>query len=75
MTETIARDLELAASLPRVWRSLTDPERLSEWLAYEVRLDLLRIVQTRPLEILDVVGVPLPGAGRGGSHGPALVTA
>ena len=34
----------------------------------------LRIVETRPLELLDLVGVPLPGAG-GASFGPALVAA
>jgi uncharacterized protein YndB with AHSA1/START domain len=33
---------------------------------------LLRIVETRPLEVLDLVGVPLPGHG-GRSYGPALV--
>jgi hypothetical protein len=34
----------------------------------------LRIVETRPLEVLDLVGMPLPGHG---SHrfGPALVAA
>ncbi|HEY2258549.1 MAG TPA: SRPBCC domain-containing protein [Solirubrobacteraceae bacterium] len=35
---------------------------------------LLRIVETRPLEILDLVGVPLPGQG-GARYGPALVAA
>ncbi|HEY3726863.1 MAG TPA: SRPBCC domain-containing protein [Solirubrobacteraceae bacterium] len=35
---------------------------------------LLRIVETRPLEILDLVGVPLPGHG-GVRYGPALVAA
>jgi uncharacterized protein YndB with AHSA1/START domain len=35
---------------------------------------LLRIVETRPLEILDLVGVPLPGLG-GARYGPALVAA
>jgi uncharacterized protein YndB with AHSA1/START domain len=34
----------------------------------------LRIVETRPLELLDLVGLPLPGAG-GPSFGPALVAA
>jgi uncharacterized protein YndB with AHSA1/START domain len=34
----------------------------------------LRIVETRPLEMLDLVGVPLPGAG-GATFGPALVAA
>lgn len=35
---------------------------------------LLRIVETRPLEILDLVGIPLPGNG-GARYGPALVAA
>jgi hypothetical protein len=34
----------------------------------------LRIVETRPLETLDLVGVPLPGQG-GARFGPALVAA
>jgi uncharacterized protein YndB with AHSA1/START domain len=35
---------------------------------------LLRVVETRPLEILDLVGIPLPGLG-GATYGPALVAA
>lgn len=34
----------------------------------------LHIVETRPLEVLDLVGTPLPGAG-GQTFGPALVAA
>ncbi len=34
----------------------------------------LRVVETQPLELLDLVGIPLPGAG-GAQHGPALVAA
>jgi uncharacterized protein YndB with AHSA1/START domain len=34
----------------------------------------LRVVETRPLELLDLVGIPLPGQG-GASYGPALVAA
>jgi Activator of Hsp90 ATPase homolog 1-like protein len=37
-------------------------------------LTRLRIVETRPLELLDLVGVPLPGAS-GPSFGPALIAA
>jgi uncharacterized protein YndB with AHSA1/START domain len=33
---------------------------------------VVRIVETRPLAVLDLVGVPLPGHG-GHSYGPALV--
>jgi uncharacterized protein YndB with AHSA1/START domain len=32
----------------------------------------LRVLETRPLEALDLVGVPLPGQG-GVSHGPAML--
>jgi uncharacterized protein YndB with AHSA1/START domain len=35
---------------------------------------LLRVVESRPLALLDVVGIPLPGAS-GPSFGPALVAA
>jgi uncharacterized protein YndB with AHSA1/START domain len=35
---------------------------------------LLRVVETRPLELLDVVGIPLRGVS-GPSFGPALVAA
>jgi uncharacterized protein YndB with AHSA1/START domain len=34
----------------------------------------LRVVETRPLQVLDLVGIPLPGTG-GASYGPALVAA
>ena len=64
------------------------PERLSFWWAVgdepasrvELRIlerdagTRLRIVETRPLDVLDLVGVRLPGAG-GSSFGPALVAA
>ena len=35
---------------------------------------LLRVVETRPLDVLDLVGTPLPGHG-GITYGPALVAA
>ncbi|MBV9685486.1 MAG: SRPBCC domain-containing protein [Solirubrobacterales bacterium] len=64
------------------------PDRLSFWWAVdqepasrvELRIEehqdstRLRIVETRPLEVLDLVGVPLPGPG-GVTYGPALVAA
>jgi uncharacterized protein YndB with AHSA1/START domain len=64
------------------------PERLSFWwsdddepasrveLRIEAREEItrLRIVETRPLAVLDLIGVPLPGAG-GTRFGPALVAA
>ena len=64
------------------------PERLAFWWttdgepATRVELTLtpaddatlLRVVETRPLELLDLVGMPLPGIG-GKTFGPALVAA
>lgn len=35
---------------------------------------LLRVVETRPLDVLDLVGTPLPGHG-GTTYGPAPVAA
>ncbi|MBV9837619.1 MAG: SRPBCC domain-containing protein [Solirubrobacterales bacterium] len=135
MTDRIERQLMLPASPPEVWEEITDPDRLSEWLADEAVLDLwpggdawfrigdairtgwveevsppgadgecgqlafwwaegdeptsrveivlapsraggteLRLVEARPLEVLDLVGIPLPGQGRT-RYGPALVAA
>lgn len=34
----------------------------------------LRITETKPLDALDVIGIPLPGSG-GASYGPAMVAA
>lgn len=39
MTERIQRDLLLAFPPVDVWQALTDPERLEQWLADEVRID------------------------------------
>jgi uncharacterized protein YndB with AHSA1/START domain len=33
----------------------------------------LRVVEARPLEVLDVTGIPLPGAGGGAQRGPAML--
>ncbi len=35
----------------------------------------LRVVETRPLHVLDLVGTPLPGSAGGRTYGPALVAA
>jgi uncharacterized protein YndB with AHSA1/START domain len=67
---------------------VVEPERLAFWWAQddepasrvELRIEAdgdhtrLRVVETRPLEVLDLVGMPLPGAG-GAGYGPALVAA
>jgi uncharacterized protein YndB with AHSA1/START domain len=65
------------------------PSRLAFWWATDdqpasrVELTLqpdaaggtrLRVVESRPLEVLDLVGIPLSGPG-GASYGPALVAA
>jgi uncharacterized protein YndB with AHSA1/START domain len=64
------------------------PERLAFWWAtgdepasrVELKIEerdagsRLHVVETRPLEVLDLVGVPLPGVG-GARFGPALVAA
>jgi uncharacterized protein YndB with AHSA1/START domain len=42
--------------------------------AVEAERTLLRVVETRPLDVLDLVGTPLPGHG-GATYGPALVAA
>lgn len=65
-----------------------EAERLAFWWAVEgepaTRVELtltpdegatvLRVVETRPLDLLDLVGIPLPGPG-GKTFGPALVAA
>jgi uncharacterized protein YndB with AHSA1/START domain len=134
MTDSVQRELDLPAPAGDVWRAVTDPDRLADWLADQVRLELwpggeaefrigvevrsgwveevspprgdrpgepsrltfwwapagepasrvelqliplsrhttrLRVVESRPLEILDLVGIPLRGQGNS-SYGPAL---
>ncbi len=58
------------------WWSLDDEPATRVELRIEARDERtrLRIVETRPLEVLDLIGVPLPGAG-GATFGPALVAA
>jgi uncharacterized protein YndB with AHSA1/START domain len=34
----------------------------------------IRVIETRPLEILDLAGIPVPGTG-GAQHGPVLIAA
>jgi uncharacterized protein YndB with AHSA1/START domain len=48
--------------------------RVELTLVQRAEMTRLRIVETRPLELLDLVGVPLPGVS-GPSFGPALVAA
>jgi hypothetical protein len=64
------------------------PERLTFWWAVDgepaTRVELtvapegehvrVRVVESRPLDVLDLVGIPLRGIG-GQTYGPALVAA
>jgi uncharacterized protein YndB with AHSA1/START domain len=66
----------------------SEPVRLAFWWGFDeepaTRVELtlrpepgatrLRVVETRPLDLLDLVGTPLPGRS-GRSFGPALVAA
>jgi hypothetical protein len=64
-----------SARLTFWWATEADPASRVE-LTVEAgdAVSRLRIVETRPLELLDLVGVPLPGVS-GPSFGPALVAA
>jgi len=136
VADRIQRICELDAAPAAVWRAVTDPEWLRDWLADEAELELvpggearfvvdgreragwveevippadgragrlsfwwqeedepasrvtfeivpraggtrLQIDETRPLEVLDLVGIPLRSVGGAGgsSFGPALVAA
>ena len=76
-------------SVKRGWvEEVAAPSRLAFWWAADdepaTRVELtlleerdstrLRVVETRPLDLLDLVGVPLPGVS-GRSFGPALIAA
>jgi len=76
-------------SVKRGWvEEVSAPSRLAFWWAADgeaaTRVELtlieerestrLRVVETRPLDVFDLVGVPLPGL-RGPSFGPALIAA
>jgi hypothetical protein len=57
------------------WAAEGEPaSRVELTLRRERELTRLRVVETRPLELLDLVGTPLPGVG-GRTYGPALVAA
>jgi hypothetical protein len=62
------------------WWSLPDEPASRVELVLEAleaegeRLTRVRVSETRPLEILDLVGIPLPGSG-GARYGPALLAA
>jgi uncharacterized protein YndB with AHSA1/START domain len=57
------------------WAAGDEPaSRVELTLTPEDGATRLRVVETRPLDRLDLVGLPLPGAG-GATYGPALVAA
>ena len=65
-----------AASLTFWWASDGEPATRVEVTICETEdgATRLRVVESRPLELLDLVGVPLPGSGQG-SFGPAMIAA
>jgi uncharacterized protein YndB with AHSA1/START domain len=67
-------DAEGEGRLTFWWAANGDPATRVE-LTLEPECDdatRLRVVESRPLEVLDVTGIPLTGAG-GSSYGPAMV--
>jgi len=68
------RDVSAPARLAFRWATPDDPATRVE-ITLEPAGDTvtrLRVAETRPLDMLDLVGTPLPGVG-GRSFGPALV--
>jgi uncharacterized protein YndB with AHSA1/START domain len=68
-------DAERAGRLVFWWSRDGEPaSRVELWLEPEGDSDTrLRVFEERPLEVLDLVGIPLPGTGES-SHGPALLS-
>ena len=58
------------------WAVDEEPASRVELTLTEIESDrtLLRVVESRPLDVLDLMGTPLPGHG-GATYGPALVAA
>jgi len=61
------------------WAADDEPATRVELTIEDIAVDAgrstrLRVVETRPLDLLDLVGTPLPGPG-GVTYGPALVAA
>jgi uncharacterized protein YndB with AHSA1/START domain len=58
------------------WWSTDDEPASRVELTLEPRPDgytRLRVTEARPLEVLDVTGIPLPGTGGGAQRGPAML--
>ncbi len=68
-------DVRRAERLTFWWAVDGEPAtRVELTLVDEIAATRLRVVETRPLDVLDLVGTPLPGVG-GRTFGPALVAA
>jgi uncharacterized protein YndB with AHSA1/START domain len=68
-------DVRRAEHLAFWWAVDGEPAtRVELTLVDETAATRLRVVETRPLDVLDLVGTPLPGIG-GRTFGPALVAA
>lgn len=69
-------DARGVARLAFWWAVDEEPASRVELTATEIADDctILRVVESRPLDVLDLVGTPLPGHG-GATYGPALVAA
>lgn len=74
--EVRAPDERRAGCLAFWWALDDEPASRVELTVTEVDAarTLLRVVESRPLDVLDLVGTPLPGHG-GATFGPALIAA
>ncbi len=73
--EATAPDAERAGGrLVFWWGAPGEPaSRVELTLEPEGETTRIHVVETRPLEVLDLVGIPLPGGG-GSQHGPAMLS-
>jgi uncharacterized protein YndB with AHSA1/START domain len=73
--EAVPPDPDETARLTFWWSSDDEPASRVE-LTLEPGAEgytRLRVVEARPLEVLDVTGIPLPGTGGGAQRGPAML--
>ena len=70
-----ARPGEVAARLAFWWCVDDEPASRVELalISVDESRTRLRVIEARPLELLDLVGIPLGGTGGQQSHGPALL--